>query len=103
MQVVFGMENYQPGERDLCLALGNFDGVHKGHQSLINSVITTKNEVGGIAGAFIFDPHPAQILIPDRMPRLLVNAQRKAGLLEKMGLDLLIYEKFSRDMAALTT
>lgn len=102
MQVVFGMENYQPGEKDLYLALGNFDGVHKGHQSLINSAIARKNESGGITGAFIFDPHPAQILIPDRMPRLLVNAQRKAELLKKIGLDLLIYEKFTREIAALT-
>ena len=102
MQIVYGMENYKPGEQNLFLALGNFDGVHKGHQRLINSAIVRKNEVGGVAGAFIFDPHPAQILIPDRMPRLLVNAQRKAELLKKIGLDLLIYEKFTREIAALT-
>lgn len=102
MQIVYGMENYKSSANDLFLALGNFDGVHKGHQSLINSAITRKNEMGGIAGAFIFDPHPAQILIPDRMPLLLVNAWRKADLLEKMGLDLLIYEKFTREIAALT-
>lgn len=102
MQIVYGMENYKPGEKDLFLALGNFDGVHKGHQSLINSAVARKNEAGGIAGAFIFDPHPTQVLIPDRMPKLLVNARRKAGLLEKTGLNLLIYEKFTREIAALT-
>lgn len=102
MQIVYGIENYKPGEQDLFLALGNFDGIHKGHQRLINSAIARKDEVGGIAGAFIFDPHPAQVLIPDRMPRLLVSPQRKAQLLEKMRLDLLVYEKFTREIAALT-
>ncbi len=102
MQVVLGMENYRPANQDLFLALGNFDGVHLGHQSLINNVIARKNEAGGIAGAFIFEPHPAQILIPDRMPLLLASPQRKARLLEKCGLDLLIYSPFSREIAAWT-
>lgn len=102
MQFVLGMENYRPNGQDLFLALGNFDGVHRGHQSLINHVIARKNETGGIAGAFIFEPHPAQILIPDRMPLLLASSQRKAMLLEKFGLDLLVYSPFSREIAAWT-
>lgn len=100
MQVVLGIENYQPSQQDLYLALGNFDGVHRGHQSLINKITQRKNESGGIAGAFIFEPHPAQVLIPDRMPLLLTTPQRKAELLEKFGLDLLIYSPFSREIAA---
>lgn len=102
MQIIYGMENYQPGGQDLFLALGNFDGIHKGHQSLINSAIARRDELGGIAGAFIFDPHPTQVLFPERMPLLLINPIRKAALLEKMGLDVLIYETFTRDIAALT-
>lgn len=102
MQIVYGLENYIPGEKDLFLALGNFDGVHKGHQSLINRAIARSREMGGMAGAFVFDPHPSQVLIPNRMPLLLVNSIRKAGLLEKMGLELLVYEKFTREIAALT-
>jgi len=102
MQIIYGMENYQPGDQDLFLALGNFDGIHKGHQSLINNAIARSKQFGGIAGAFIFDPHPTQVLFPERMPLLLVNPIRKAALLEKMGLDLLIYETFTRDIAAIT-
>lgn len=102
MQIIYGMENYQPGSQDLFLALGNFDGIHKGHQSLINSAIGRRDELGGIAGAFIFDPHPTQVLFPERMPLLLVNPIRKAALLEKMGLDVLIYETFTREIAAIT-
>jgi len=102
MQVVLGMENYRPTQQELFLALGNFDGVHLGHQHLINSAIARKNEAGGVAGAFIFEPHPAQVLFPDRMPLILTSPQRKAQLLEKIGLDLLIYSSFSREIAAWT-
>lgn len=102
MQVVYEIENYQPTGQELFLALGNFDGVHRGHQSLINRVIERKTEAGGIGAAFIFEPHPAQLLIPDRMPRLLANPQRKAQLLKRTGLDLLIYNQFSREIASLT-
>lgn len=102
MQIVLGMENYRPAKKDLYLALGNFDGVHRGHQSLIKQLIKKKNETQGIAGAFVFEPHPTQILTPDRMPPLLSSPQRKAQLLEKYGLELLIYSPFSREIAAWT-
>ncbi|CFX67825.1 Riboflavin kinase, bacterial [Syntrophomonas zehnderi OL-4] len=102
MQIVLGMENYRPAEKDLFLALGNFDGVHRGHQSLIDQLLKRKHEAQGMAGAFVFEPHPTQILTPERMPPLLSSPQRKAQLLEKFGLDLLIYSPFSRDIAAWT-
>ena len=102
MQLVYEVENYKPDRQELFLALGNFDGVHRGHQSLINRVVERKTAAGGIGAAFIFEPHPAQLLIPDRMPLLLATPQRKAKLLESMGLDLLIYNQFTREIASLT-
>lgn len=101
MQLIYGIENYQPGSRDLYLALGNFDGVHRGHQSLIERANQRKSD-GGISAAFIFEPHPAQLLTPQHMPLLLGTAQRKARLLESIGLDLLIYNPFTRDIASLS-
>ena len=102
MQLIYEIENYQPGSRDLYLALGNFDGVHRGHQSLIRQAVEHKNAGHGISAAFIFEPHPAQLLTPDRMPRLLGTPIRKAQLLESIGLDLLIYNRFTRDIASLS-
>lgn len=100
MQTVSGIENYRDPGRPVYLALGNFDGVHQGHQSLITALVNKAHDNGGAAVAFIFEPHPAQVLNPDRAPRLLNTAARKASLLAAMGLDILIYHPFSRDIAA---
>jgi len=95
-----GIENFSDKTRPVYLALGNFDGVHKGHQSLIRQLVKRASNNDGQAVAFIFEPHPAQILTPDRAPRLLITPCRKAKLLEQMGLDVLIYHPFTREIAA---
>lgn len=99
MHVISGIENYIHNEKPLFLALGNFDGLHYGHKTLISKVIQQARKVQGTAAAFIFDPHPATILTPEKVPRLLVSAERKAELLQQMGLDLLIYHAFSFEIA----
>jgi riboflavin kinase/FMN adenylyltransferase len=99
MQTVMGIENFHDITKPIYLALGNFDGVHKGHQSLIQALIDKAAVNGGQALAFIFEPHPAQVLMPERAPRLLLTPQGKADLLEKMGLDILIYNPFTREIA----
>jgi riboflavin kinase/FMN adenylyltransferase len=100
MHTVAGIENFTDKSRSVYLALGNFDGVHKGHQKLISELVTKASSNGGQAVAFIFAPHPAQVLTPDRAPRLLITPCRKAKLLEQMGLDALIYHPFTREIAA---
>ena len=100
MHTVMGIENFTDKIKPVYLALGNFDGVHKGHQSLIKALVEKAITNGGQAVAFIFEPHPAQVLTPDRAPRLLLTPCRKAKLLEKMGLDFLIYHPFTREIAA---
>lgn len=100
MHTVIGIENFSDKTKPVYLALGNFDGVHKGHQSLIKALVEEATSNGGQAVAFIFEPHPAQILTPERAPRLLLTPCRKAKLLEKMGLDALIYNPFTREIAA---
>lgn len=87
-----------PGGR-LFLALGNFDGIHIGHQRLIEEMVSRAHKDGAQAAAFIFDPHPARVLAPERAPRLLVSANRKAELLAGLGLDVLIYHSFTSAIA----
>lgn len=99
MQTLMGIENFKNKDGPIYLALGNFDGVHKGHQSLISALVAKAAANGGQAVAFIFDPHPAQVLAPERAPRLLNTPSRKAQLLSKMGLDILIYTPFTREIA----
>ncbi|MDD3363963.1 MAG: bifunctional riboflavin kinase/FAD synthetase [Syntrophomonas sp.] len=100
MQTVMGIENFHDKCKPIYLALGNFDGVHKGHHSLIQALIDKATVNEGQALAFIFEPHPAQVLMPERAPRLLLTPHGKADLLEKIGLDVLIYNPFTREIAA---
>lgn len=100
MQTVMGIENFNHKTKPVYLALGNFDGVHKGHQSLIKALVERAATNSGQSVAFIFEPHPAQILTPERAPLLLLTPCRKAKLLEKMGLDALIYNPFTREIAS---
>lgn len=99
MHVISGIENYIHDENPLFLALGNFDGLHYGHKTLIAKVVQQARMVQGTAAAFIFNPQPAAILTPEKVPRRLVSAERKAELLQQLGLDLLIYHAFSSEIA----
>lgn len=98
MKLIRNLEQYQPSG-PLCLALGNFDGVHLGHQQLIKECVNYARNNQGTAAAYIFDPHPARIIKPATAPKLLVTPQRKAELLEVLGLDLLIYAAFTPQVA----
>ena len=99
MQVVRGIENFKPGEKPIYLALGNFDGLHQGHQRLIRELVEAARSGGGIAAAFVFEPHPMKVLFPERSMKLLVSTECKAELMAKLGLDLLIYNNFTLDIS----
>lgn len=99
MQVIREVDNYISDDRLLFLALGNFDGVHLGHQQLLRELVEKAHAEGGRPAAFIFEPHPSRILAPERAPNLLVTAERKAELLREAGLDVLIYNSFTMDIA----
>ena len=101
MRVVHGIENYHE-DHSIYLALGNFDGVHRGHQQLIGATVEKAHQEGELAAAFIFEPHPAQILFPEKAPKMLVNIDAKTRLLEECGIDLLVYSPFTMQIAAWT-
>src|SRR5262245_34182422 len=67
------------------LALGNFDGVHIGHQAIFRQVVMRAQEIGGTSMVFTFDPHPSQVLAPDKAPRLLTTFSQKMRLIAATG------------------
>lgn len=101
MQVIKGLENYRK-ERPLSLALGNFDGVHVGHQKLIRENIRDAARRGSLAAALIFEPHPLRVLYPEKAPRMLISTARKIELFGALGLQLVIQTPFTPDIARLT-
>jgi riboflavin kinase/FMN adenylyltransferase len=83
------------------LTIGNFDGLHVGHRSIMGTVIERARSVSGEAAVFTFDPHPRKLLYPDRAPRLLTTLDQKLELLDEIGVDLVIVEPFTRELATL--
>ncbi|NND96265.1 MAG: bifunctional riboflavin kinase/FAD synthetase [Pirellulaceae bacterium] len=84
------------------ISIGNFDGVHKGHAVLLNQVTQLAKADGAPTIAVIFDPHPAAILRPDRIPPQLTWIERRAELLDRLGIDYLLVCETSRELLNLT-
>lgn len=72
------------------VAIGNFDGVHRGHQAMIAVLVSRAHSAGVPAVVFTFHPHPVELLRPDQMPPSLSTVQRKTELLGKFGVDAVI-------------
>lgn len=72
------------------VAIGNFDGVHRGHVRIVRRLLERAREVGGPAIVFTFDPHPVRILRPEQCPPPLTWTERKAELLAEQGVDRII-------------
>jgi riboflavin kinase/FMN adenylyltransferase len=68
------------------LALGNFDGVHLGHQAIFRQVAARAHEIGGTSMVFTFDPHPAHVLAPEKAPPLLTTSAQKMRLIAALGI-----------------
>jgi riboflavin kinase/FMN adenylyltransferase len=81
------------------LALGNFDGLHRGHLKIIERVRRGAAEHGGIPMAMTFDPHPPRVVRPDKAPPLLMTKQQKIEALEDAGIRAVAVVRFSREMS----
>ncbi len=84
------------------ITLGNFDGLHLGHQELIRRVVKKADEIDGTSIVFTFHPHPLKILSPDTCPPLISTYEEKVALFEEMGIDLLLLIPFTGELAAMT-
>lgn len=84
------------------VTLGTFDGVHKGHKSLLDKLISSGKALGYETVVLTFFPHPRMVLQPDADVKLLNTMAEKAALLEDVGIDNLIIHPFSREFSRLT-
>jgi riboflavin kinase/FMN adenylyltransferase len=82
------------------LAIGVFDGVHRGHQAVISTAARHAEEAGGTAVVVTFDPHPAKFLRPQESPRLLTATAHKIALIRELGVSHLLVLKFDRELAS---
>ncbi len=87
--------------RPLHLALGVFDGVHRGHQSVVLEAVRAAGHDGGIGGVLTFDPHPIRVIAPQKAPSaLLATLAHKAKIMAELGIDLFVPLNFDQELAA---
>lgn len=83
------------------IALGNFDGVHAGHQRLIEAAVAAAARSDGDAVVYTFEPHPAKILAPKHAPPLITSRERKLELFADLGVTVCVLEPFTPELAAM--
>lgn len=84
------------------VALGNFDGVHLGHQAILQGTVEWARQAGGTAVALTFDPMPMTLLRPESAPRTLTPVREKSALLAALGLDVHLVIPFTQAFANLS-
>jgi riboflavin kinase / FMN adenylyltransferase len=87
--------------RASAVAIGNFDGVHRGHQALVAAARAQAQARGAPAGVLTFDPHPARFFAPTLAPPLLMPLDRRLELLGEAGADFVLVERFDAELARL--
>jgi riboflavin kinase/FMN adenylyltransferase len=102
MLIVHGTDTIPAKARGAALAIGNFDGVHRGHQALLEVARKAARKAGGPAGVVLFEPHPREFFQPDRPHFQLTPLPLKLRLLERFGLDLAVVLPFDAALAALS-
>jgi riboflavin kinase/FMN adenylyltransferase len=83
------------------VAIGNFDGVHRGHQTLIATARRLADTAAGDVVVLTFDPHPARLFAPALAPPLILSLERRAELLGEAGADVVVVEPFTREFASI--
>jgi riboflavin kinase/FMN adenylyltransferase len=97
--VVHFPDSARPTWRHPIAALGNFDGLHRGHIKLIEQVRRRAGERKGTPIAMIFDPHPPKVLRPDKAPPLLMTLEQKLDAFERAGLRGVAIVRFTQEIA----
>ncbi len=81
------------------VTVGNFDGVHRGHQALVREAVAGARAASGTSVVLTFDPHPSQVLSPDRAPASLMTLDQKAEILSGLGVDRVAVLPFTRELS----
>ena len=102
MDIFHGYDHVPPGARGAAVAIGNFDGVHKGHQALIARAREAARDLGARTAARVFEPHPREFLQPARPLFRLTPLPQKLKLLETYGVDLTYVIAFEQELATMS-
>ena len=102
MKIIKNIEDVKEPFKNAVITIGNFDGVHIGHQALFHEVIERADAIEGTAVAMTFEPHPIRVITQNGHPPLITLNEQKMELIEKSGIDVLICLPFTMEFAKLS-
>jgi riboflavin kinase/FMN adenylyltransferase len=99
MAVIHFPDDAAPRVHAPVLALGNFDGLHRGHMKIIDRVRRRAGERGGTPAAMTFDPHPPRVVRPDKAPPLLMTTEQRVESLSQSGMQAIAIVRFTPELS----
>ncbi|MGE6792618.1 FMN adenylyltransferase /riboflavin kinase [Pseudomonas guineae] len=102
MQLVRGLHNLRPQHRGCVATIGNFDGVHRGHQAILARLRERSAELGVPSCVLIFEPQPREFFAPEGAPARLARLRDKLALLAAEGVDRVLCLSFNRRLRELS-
>jgi riboflavin kinase/FMN adenylyltransferase len=102
LRVIKGWKDLADADRGAAVAMGNFDGVHRGHQQVIALAAKAAGQLGAPLGVITLDPHPRIYFRPDEPAFLLMKADQQARALEALGVDILYVLPLGPELAQMT-
>ncbi len=99
MKVIYRLEDLAPEYPAPVVTIGNFDGVHLGHQNLIRDLVARAEKIGGTAVVLTFHPHPLQVLAPNNAPLQIQTLNQKLAVMESLGIPLVVVIPFNMQLA----
>ncbi|NWF51964.1 MAG: bifunctional riboflavin kinase/FAD synthetase [Nitrospirae bacterium] len=101
MELIKGIESLKETYPNTVVTIGNFDGLHLGHQKILKEVIKLSEELKGTSIVVTFDPHPVKVLAPDKEIKLLTTLKERSRLMEAFGIKVLLCINFNKEFSNL--
>jgi riboflavin kinase/FMN adenylyltransferase len=101
MKTFSDIEDQQLSLTGSVVTMGNFDGIHLGHQALVRHTVEESKRLRYPSMVLTFEPHPLKVLAPERAPHLLLSYQDKLDLFQTLGVDIVIAQRFDRQFASI--
>jgi len=96
------VERFGAARKQTAVTIGNFDGVHVGHQAILKRVCANSRAADRMGAVLTFYPHPAQVLRPAEAPPLIETIDQRIARLESAGMDAVLIARFNRELASLS-
>jgi riboflavin kinase/FMN adenylyltransferase len=100
MTAIYTLDTLPKDITNPVVTIGNFDGVHKGHQAIFKKVIDRAADIGGTSLIITFEPHPIKVVSPQRLKPPITVLEHKRELVAELGIDILLVIEFTLEFAA---